>query len=156
MRLTLNKLHTLPFPIEVSSNFETNCLSLVTMKEKEQSWFSSVCCHCYLLLSFNHLVLIWIATRLLCLCWWLHFLCGSRALFMGPASTDFNKFFFKIGLHGTIHTFKNYFVIMFSVFNNKWYPNRPLFYALIQLWIFYTYCNCHLLMMKKISFLLDG
>ena len=39
---------------------------------------------------------------------------------------SFNNFFFKIGSQGTIHTFKNYFAIVFSVFNNKWYPNRPL------------------------------
>ena len=33
------------------------------------------------------------------------------------------------GTHGTIHTFKNDFVTMFSVFSfskNKLYPNRPL------------------------------
>lgn len=47
----------------------------------------------------------------------LRFLCGSRALFTGPASTDFSKFFFKIGSHGTIHTFKNYFSTVFSIFN---------------------------------------
>ena len=39
-------------------------------------------------------------------------------------SMDFNKFFFKIESHGTIHTFKNYFTTIFSVFSNKKYPNR--------------------------------
>ena len=29
------------------------------------------------------------------------------------------KFFFKTESHGTIHTFKNYFTTVFSVFNNK-------------------------------------
>ena len=29
----------------------------------------------------------------------------------------FNKTFIKNGSHGIIHTFKNYFAIMFSVFN---------------------------------------
>ena len=53
------------------------------------------------------------------------FLYGSHTLFMGPTSTDFSKFFFKIGFHGTIYSFKNYFAIMFSVFSNKWYPNKP-------------------------------
>ena len=51
------------------------------------------------------------------------FLCGSRALFTKPASTYFSKFFFKTGSHDNIHTFKNYFTTMFSVFNNKQYPN---------------------------------
>ena len=37
----------------------------------------------------------------------------------------------KNGSHGTIHTFKNYFATVFSVFSfqfqqNKFYPNRPL------------------------------
>ena len=45
---------------------------------------------------------------------------------MRPVSTDFIKFFFKIRSYGTIHTFKNYFVTVFLVFNNKWYPNKPL------------------------------
>ena len=43
------------------------------------------------------------------------FFVWSRALFTEPASTDFNKFFFKIGSHSTIHIFKNYFVTVFSV-----------------------------------------
>ena len=50
---------------------------------------------------------------------------GSRALFIGPISTKFVKIFIKIGYHNTIHTFKNYFAIVFSVFNNKRYSNRP-------------------------------
>ena len=45
--------------------------------------------------------------------------CGSYALFTGPTSTFLIKFFFKIGSYDTIYTFKNYFAIMFSVFNNK-------------------------------------
>ena len=52
------------------------------------------------------------------------FVWGSRALFTRPISTDFNKFFFKTKSHGIIHTFKNYFATIFSVFNNKWYPDR--------------------------------
>ena len=50
------------------------------------------------------------------------FLCGFRALFINSVSIDFNKFFFKIGFHSTIHTFKNYFVTVFLIFNNKLYP----------------------------------
>ena len=34
-----------------------------------------------------------------------------------PQISFFNKTFIKNGSHGTIHTFKNYFVIVFSVFN---------------------------------------
>ena len=30
----------------------------------------------------------------------------------------------KNGSHDTIHTFKNYFAIVFSIFSNKRYPNR--------------------------------
>ena len=37
------------------------------------------------------------------------------ALFMVPQISLFNNFFIKIGSHNTIHTFKNYFAIVFSV-----------------------------------------
>ena len=38
----------------------------------------------------------------------------------------FSNFFIKNWSHGTIHTFKNYFTIVFSVFSkNKLYPNGP-------------------------------
>ena len=53
------------------------------------------------------------------------FFSGSHALFIRPASIFFHKNNFKTGSHGTSHTFKNYFVTVFSVFNNKWYPNGP-------------------------------
>jgi len=56
----------------------------------------------------------------------LRFFCESRALFTGSTSMDFSKFFFKTGSHGIIHTFKNYFATVFSVFNNKRYPNSSL------------------------------
>ena len=52
-------------------------------------------------------------------------LCGSHALFMGLASTFFSKNNFKTRFHGTIHTFKNYFTTMFSVFGYKQYLNGP-------------------------------
>ena len=43
---------------------------------------------------------------------------GSRALFIRPTNYFFfNKNNFKIGFHSTIHIFKNYFVIVLSVFN---------------------------------------
>ena len=60
----------------------------------------------------------------------------AMALSVGPVycSRDpqillFSNFFIKNGFHGTIHTFKNYFAIVFSVFsfsNNKFNPNGPL------------------------------
>ena len=56
------------------------------------------------------------------------------ALFMGPTTTLFKKNI-KNGSHGTIHTFKNYFATVFSVFNfskNKLYPNGP-FVPLFQM-----------------------
>ena len=51
------------------------------------------------------------------------------ALFMEPTATLFKKNI-KNGSHDTIHTFKNYFATVFSVFNFqfqqiKFYPNRP-------------------------------
>jgi len=33
---------------------------------------------------------------------------------------------FKTRSHDIIHTFKNYFTAVFSIFNNKRYPNRPI------------------------------
>ena len=58
---------------------------------------------------------------------------------MGPISTFFNKIFIKIGSNGIIHTFKNYFATVFSVFSNKRYPNRLLvpsgFYELKMRWL---------------------
>ena len=56
---------------------------------------------------------------------------GSHTLFTRPTSTEFNKIFIKTGFHSTIHTFKNYFAIVFSVFNNKRYPNKPL---ILNIW----------------------
>ena len=44
---------------------------------------------------------------------------GSRALFTGSTSTSFSKYNFQLGSHDTIHTFKNYFAIVFSVFSDN-------------------------------------
>ena len=48
-------------------------------------------------------------------------LCGDKVtvhiLFMGPTITLFRKKNIKNGSHGTIHTFKNYFTIMFLIFS---------------------------------------
>ena len=64
------------------------------------------------------------------ICWLFnHELC-IRALFTDPQISLFNNFFIKNGSHDTIHTLKNYFAIVFSVFNfqfqqNKFYSNVP-------------------------------
>ena len=57
-----------------------------------------------------------------------------HALFIGPTITLFKKNI-KNWSHGTIHTFKNYFVIVFSVFSfskNKLYPNGP--WISLEIW----------------------
>ena len=54
----------------------------------------------------------------------LRFFPRSHESFTGPTSTKSGKINFKTRSHGTIHTFKNYFATMFSVFCNKRYPNR--------------------------------
>ena len=41
----------------------------------------------------------------------------------GICKYEFQQIFLKTGSHGTIHTFKNYFATVFSIFNNKRYPN---------------------------------
>ena len=50
-------------------------------------------------------------------CAFVLFFSESCALFMGPASTFFSKNNFKIWSHGIIHTFKNYFTIVFFAFS---------------------------------------
>ena len=41
----------------------------------------------------------------------------SRALLQDPQTPLFSNFFIKNGSHDTIHIFKNYFAIVFSIFN---------------------------------------
>ena len=53
-----------------------------------------------------------------------------HALFTDSQISFFINFFIKNGSYDTIHTFKNYFTIVFSVFSfqfqqNKFYSNRP-------------------------------
>ena len=63
--------------------------------------------------------------------------CVGLVTILGPTSTDFSKFFFKIRSYGTIHTFKNYFAIVLSVFNfqfsNKRYPKKLLVLTLSRI-----------------------
>lgn len=71
------------------------------------------------------LVYIWIALKMKANTH-LYFFCGSCALFMGSTSTFFSsKNNYKTRSHDTTHIFKIYFVIVFSVFINKQYLNRP-------------------------------
>ena len=58
----------------------------------------------------------WIALKTGEVCNWMFFL-GSYILFIELASKKFNKFCFKIGSHGTIYTFKNYFTLIFLTIN---------------------------------------
>ena len=68
-----------------------------------------------------------------------------HALFMRPTATLFREKNIKNGSYGTIHTFKNYFVTLFSVFSfqffnfskNKLYSNRPLVPWKFKLMIMY-------------------
>ena len=57
-----------------------------------------------------------------------------------PQTPLFINFFIKNGSHSTIHTFKNYFATVFSVFSfqfqqNNFYPNRPL--VLLPMYFFF-------------------
>ena len=47
------------------------------------------------------------------------FFSGLRVLFTGLVSTFLNKNNFKTEFYYTIHTFKNYFVTIFSFLKNK-------------------------------------
>ena len=69
-------------------------------------------------------VWVWIALRMCvsAFCWKM---VGLMALFTDPQKSSKHKFQYKFESYSTIHTFKNYFVTVFSVFNNKWYLNRP-------------------------------
>ena len=75
----------------------------------------------------------------------LAFFCESRALFAGPANTESDKINFKIGSHGIIHTFKNYFAALFSTisciqtnpyFAQKYHTFEPKFSQEIRVWSF--------------------
>ena len=44
-------------------------------------------------------------------------LCTVHAMFTRPTTTLFKNIYIKNKSHGTIHTFKNYFVTLFSISN---------------------------------------
>ena len=72
-------------------------------------------------------------------CAFVLFFSGSCALFMGPTSTFFSKNNFKIGSHGTIHTFKNYFTIVFLAFNFQFLAISDIQTDPILDWLQYIY-----------------
>ena len=72
--------------------------------------------------TFHHLVLVWIQNAFAFVNG-LRFVCGFRALFMGSASIDFNKFFFKTESHDIMtvwlalkHAFSHVHVFFFFFF----------------------------------------
>ena len=71
--------------------------------------------------------------------WWIfHGEQCTRILFTDPQISLFSNFFIKNESYDTIHTFKNYFATIFSVFSfqfqqNKFSPNKPLIFSLKKL-----------------------
>ena len=75
-----------------------------------------------------------------------HFSHGFCVFLVDPMSivhrsprTEKRRFLDKFGSHSTIHTFKNYFVTVFSVISfqfstNKRYPNRPFNFKFLIWW----------------------
>ena len=61
------------------------------------------------------------------------FFSGSRALFIGLASTFFSKNNFKTGSYGTIHIFKNYFYYSYDILNIN-------SYSIIYIFLFTMSC----------------
>ena len=51
------------------------------------------------------------------ICWLFHGEQCTYVLFTDPQISLFSNIFIKNRSHGTIHTFKNYFITMFSIFN---------------------------------------
>ena len=69
-----------------------------------------------------------------------------HALFITVHNTIHTLKNIKNGSYGTIHIFKNYFFIVFSVFsfsNNKFNPNGPMvfIFSLLTLMIFFFFCG---------------
>ena len=59
-------------------------------------------------------------------------------LFTDPQISLFSNFFIKNGSHDTIHTFKNYFAIVFFSFSFQLSPNKPLIvkcYSQLDCWL---------------------
>ena len=71
----------------------------------------------------------------------------QSALFIEPKPLYSGKKYIKNGSHGNIHTFKNCFATMFSVFSflqNKLYPNGPFIFWKSIHWLHVVYIlNTH-------------
>ena len=74
------------------------------------------------------------------------FVSGFHILFTRLTSLFFSKIFIKNESHDTIHTFKNYFATVFSIFNNKRYPNESLVYYLAY-FCYYSQASLHFLVL---------
>ena len=69
------------------------------------------------------------------------------ALFTEPTNLFFNKIFIKNESHSTIHTFKNYFIIVFSIFTKirvskhtfNLYLNLTIPHLLLSIYLFIFY-----------------
>ena len=75
----------------------------------------------------QYLVSIWMLLKFFWWCVWPFFVSPVHCS-RDPQVINLCKFFFKIGFHDTIHTFKNYFVTIFLVFSNKRYLNKLLMF----------------------------
>ena len=76
--------------------------------------------------------------------WPLAFFWGPRALFMGLPNSAKCTYPCIFGSYSIIHTFKNYFVTVFSVISfqflaNKRYPNRPKKWKLFHYSAYFCY-----------------
>ena len=82
---------------------------------------------------------------------------GPMALFMDPQNLSKHRFQYKFGSYSTIHTFKNYFAIIFSVISfqfsaNKRYLNTSLLFIFFSHFVFVNahvnptmpHCTAHL------------
>ena len=85
---------------------------------------------------------VWIALRtcVSTFCWKM---AGFTALFTDPQKSSKHRFQYKFGSHSTIHIFKKNFTIVFSVFNNKRYQNKPLIKWAHNLWDHNYSTNCN-------------
>ena len=132
-----NSIFVLHSPLNAKFVFEVNALTIVRTNDAPLCGRSFITTH--------HLVYVWIhwthicvfvpffffftrfgVTRLLFMycslnsnrkCWLFRSKPCINVLFMDPQIPLFSNFFIKNGSHGTIHTFKNYFATVFSVFS---------------------------------------
>ena len=105
-------------------------------------------CVAFLVLAFLFFFFFFFSCVLFCFVLQMLTFCSEQctyALFTDPQITLFSNFFIKNGSHGTIHTFKNYFATVFSVFSfqfqqNKFYPNTPCIAYRTYIYIYIYIC----------------